>query len=80
LNGEVKQRGSTSQMIFPVAAVIEFISRMVTLEPGDIISTGTPAGIGATTGTFLKVGDKMEATIASIGTLTTTVAAEIVKH
>ena len=42
VNDEVKQTGSTGQMVFPVAAVIEFISKMVTLEPGDIISTGTP--------------------------------------
>ena len=50
LNEEVRQNGSTAQQIFPVAAVIEFISNMVTLEPGDIISTGTPAGVGNTTG------------------------------
>ena len=46
VNDEVKQKGTTAQMVFPVAAVIEFISKMVTLEPGDLISTGTPAGVG----------------------------------
>jgi 2-keto-4-pentenoate hydratase/2-oxohepta-3-ene-1,7-dioic acid hydratase in catechol pathway len=76
LNGEVKQDASTAQQIFPVAAVIEFISRMVTLEPGDIISTGTPAGVGSATGTFLKPGDVMRGTIAGIGTLVTPVEAE----
>jgi 2,4-didehydro-3-deoxy-L-rhamnonate hydrolase len=76
VNGEVKQHGSTSQMVFPVAAVIEFISRMVTLEPGDLISTGTPAGVGAAKGTFLKAGDVMKGTIQGIGTLVTPVRAE----
>jgi len=73
VNGDVKQKASTAQMVFPVAAIIEFISKMVTLEPGDIISTGTPAGVGNTTGTFLKAGDKMHGTISGIGTLTTPV-------
>lgn len=76
LNGETRQSGSTGQQIFPVAAVIEFISNIMTLEPGDIISTGTLAGVGAATGTFLKAGDKLLATIESIGTLATPVVAE----
>ena len=76
VNGEVKQHGSTGQMVFPVAAVIEFISRMVTLEPGDLISTGTPAGVGAAKGTFLKAGDVMRGTIQGIGALVTPVRAE----
>ncbi len=74
LNGETRQDGNTSQMIFPVAALIEFISAMVTLEPGDLISTGTPAGVGSTTGTFLKAGDVMHGTIGGIGTLVTTMS------
>lgn len=76
LNGEVRQHGSTGQQIFPVAALIEFISSFVTLEPGDIISTGTPAGVGNTTGTYLKPGDRLEASIASIGSLVSPVVAE----
>jgi 2,4-didehydro-3-deoxy-L-rhamnonate hydrolase len=76
LNGEVKQDSSTAHQIFPVAAVIEFISGIVTLEPGDIIATGTPAGVGNTTGTYIKPGDKLEATIAGIGTLVSPVTAE----
>jgi 2-keto-4-pentenoate hydratase/2-oxohepta-3-ene-1,7-dioic acid hydratase in catechol pathway len=48
----------------------------VTLEPGDIISTGTPAGVGSSTGTFLKPGDVVRATIDGIGTLVTTMSAE----
>jgi len=69
VNGELHQDATTAQQIFPVAAVIEFISSFVTLEPGDIISTGTPAGVGNTTGTYLKGGDQVEASIGSIGTL-----------
>ena len=69
LNGEIKQNASTGLMIFPVAAVIEFISAMVTLEPGDIISTGTPAGVGNSSGTYIKPGDVLEARIDGIGTL-----------
>jgi 2-keto-4-pentenoate hydratase/2-oxohepta-3-ene-1,7-dioic acid hydratase in catechol pathway len=69
VNGSVKQHANTALMIFPVAAVIEFISSFVTLEPGDIISTGTPAGVGSATGTFLKRGDLLEAEISGIGLL-----------
>lgn len=76
LNDDVKQNATTKQQIFPVAAVIEFVSNLVTLEPGDIISTGTPAGVGNTTGTYVKPGDVLRATIAGIGTLTSPVVAE----
>jgi 2,4-diketo-3-deoxy-L-fuconate hydrolase len=76
VNDQTKQSGSTGQMIFPVAAVIEFISKMVTLEPGDLIATGTPAGVGSTTGTFLRAGDVIRATIDGIGTLVSPVALE----
>ncbi|MFN5300902.1 MAG: fumarylacetoacetate hydrolase family protein [Planctomycetaceae bacterium] len=73
LNGETRQQASTSQMVFPVAAIIAFIASFVTLEPGDIISTGTPAGVGHSTNTFLKPGDVLSASIESIGTLRTPV-------
>jgi 2-keto-4-pentenoate hydratase/2-oxohepta-3-ene-1,7-dioic acid hydratase in catechol pathway len=76
VNGTTHQDGSTAQQIFPVAAVIEFLSSFVTLEPGDIISTGTPAGVGHAKGIFLKAGDRVEASIGSIGTLATPVEAE----
>ena len=69
LNGEVEQDASTAQMVFPVAAIVEFISSFVTLEPGDIISTGTPAGVGSAKGKFLKSGDVLEAAIEGIGVL-----------
>ncbi len=76
LNGQVKQDSSTGKMIFPVAALIEFISGICTLEPGDMISTGTPSGVGHATGTYLKPGDTLEASIEGIGALVSPVTAE----
>lgn len=76
VNGQVRQQASTAQQIFPVAAVIEFLSHICTLEPGDIISTGTPAGVGHSTGTFLRQGDIVEAWIEHIGTLRSPVIME----
>lgn len=64
VNGVVKQDSSTSDLIFDVPALIAFVSRHMTLEPGDIISTGTPAGVGN-----LAVGDVVEVEIEGIGTL-----------
>ncbi|MEQ2006315.1 MAG: fumarylacetoacetate hydrolase family protein [Limisphaerales bacterium] len=76
VNGKIWQNSSTAQMIFPVAAIIEFVSAIVTLEPGDIISTGTPSGVGNATGTYLKPGDQMEAAIEGIGVLRSHMVAE----
>ncbi len=73
VNGQVRQQASTAQQIFPVAAVISFISQIVTLEPGDLISTGTPAGVGHAQGVFLQPGDEIHARIDPIGTLQTTI-------
>jgi len=72
VNGEVHQDANTAMQIFPVAAVIEFISSFVTLEPGDIISTGTAAGVGHAKGVHLKAGDQVEASIEGIGALKNT--------
>jgi 2-keto-4-pentenoate hydratase/2-oxohepta-3-ene-1,7-dioic acid hydratase in catechol pathway len=76
VNGDLKQEGSTSQMIFPVAAIIAFVSGFVTLEAGDIISTGTPSGVGSASETYLRPGDILRATIEGIGTLENPVEAE----
>jgi 2-keto-4-pentenoate hydratase/2-oxohepta-3-ene-1,7-dioic acid hydratase in catechol pathway len=76
VNDEIKQDATTAQMVFPVAAVVSFLSQFVTLEPGDILSTGTPSGVGSATGTYLKPGDIVRATIEEIGTLENPVAAE----
>jgi 2,4-diketo-3-deoxy-L-fuconate hydrolase len=76
VNGQVKQEGTTARMIFPVSAVIAFITSFVTLEPGDVIATGTPEGVGAARGEFLRAGDLVEATIDGIGTLANPVIRE----
>ncbi|MEH7386711.1 fumarylacetoacetate hydrolase family protein [Bacillus sp. JJ1521] len=71
VNGEVRQKGNTSQLIFPIEKIISVISQGMTLEPGDIIATGTPAGVGKgfNPPRFLKVGDVIEITIDGLGTL-----------
>jgi 2-keto-4-pentenoate hydratase/2-oxohepta-3-ene-1,7-dioic acid hydratase in catechol pathway len=68
VNGVVKQNANTGQMIFNIAELIEFISTLVTLEPGDIISTGTPSGVGYPN-QKLKDGDIVEVEIEKIGIL-----------
>ena len=71
VNDEVRQNGNTASMIFKIDELIAEISRYVTLEPGDVILTGTPAGVGKgmTPPTFLKKGDTVKVSIESIGTL-----------
>jgi 2-keto-4-pentenoate hydratase/2-oxohepta-3-ene-1,7-dioic acid hydratase in catechol pathway len=73
VNGEVKQDGRTTDMIFSIAEQIEILSRIMTLDPGDVVLTGTPAGVGAPKQTFLSVGDKVDAQIEGIGTLSVTI-------
>ncbi|SIN91445.1 2-keto-4-pentenoate hydratase/2-oxohepta-3-ene-1,7-dioic acid hydratase (catechol pathway) [Singulisphaera sp. GP187] len=76
VNDVIKQDSSTAKMIFSVAAIVSFLSRFVTLEPGDIISTGTPSGVGSATNSYLQPGDTLRATISGIGTLENPVEAE----
>jgi 2-keto-4-pentenoate hydratase/2-oxohepta-3-ene-1,7-dioic acid hydratase in catechol pathway len=76
VNGEVRQNGSTSEMTFKIPEIIEYISTGITLLPGDIISTGTPPGVGLATGKFLKDGDILDSQIEKIGTLTNEVHEE----
>jgi 2-keto-4-pentenoate hydratase/2-oxohepta-3-ene-1,7-dioic acid hydratase in catechol pathway len=76
VNGVVKQDGRTSGMIFSIAEQIATLSRIMTLDPGDVILTGTPAGVGAPKGTFLAVGDTVEAEIEGIGRLAVTIQPE----
>jgi 2-keto-4-pentenoate hydratase/2-oxohepta-3-ene-1,7-dioic acid hydratase in catechol pathway len=64
LNGELRQQGNTSDLVFPVPELVSFISHIMTLLPGDIIATGTPSGIGP-----MKPGDTVEVKIEPIGTL-----------
>jgi len=75
VNGERKQHNNTRMMLYPVADIIEYISAIITLEPGDLISTGTIAGVGAATGSFLQPGDRVAVSITGIGTLRNRVAA-----
>ena len=72
VNGQVKQKANTSQMIYPVADIVSFLSYIMTLEPGDIIATGTPSGVGLATGDYLNPGDKIECSIENLGTLKNT--------
>lgn len=67
-NGEVRQDSTTADMIFPTRFIVEFISGIMTLEPGDVIITGTPSGVGP-----IKSGDRIEVEISGIGTLANTV-------
>jgi len=76
VNGETKQDSNTGNMIFNIPELIEFTSRLMTLEPGDIISTGTPSGVGASTGQFLKQDDVVEVEIENIGVLRNVVEME----
>jgi 2-keto-4-pentenoate hydratase/2-oxohepta-3-ene-1,7-dioic acid hydratase in catechol pathway len=64
VNGEVRQRGRTSALAFPVSYLIRYISHVMTLEPGDVISTGTPAGVGP-----LADGDLVEVEVEGVGLL-----------
>jgi len=64
VNGEVRQQGNTADFIFTLDLVIRYISRFMTLQPGDVIATGTPAGVGP-----LHSGDVVEVTVGGVGTL-----------
>ena len=78
LNGQTMQDSSTAQMIFSVAEVIAYASRTITLEPGDLIATGTPAGVGVFRDpkVLLKDGDEVSIEIDGLGTLTNPVEKE----
>jgi 2-keto-4-pentenoate hydratase/2-oxohepta-3-ene-1,7-dioic acid hydratase in catechol pathway len=77
LNGEVMQDSSTSNMIFGVAEVVSFVSEAITLEPGDLIITGTPAGVGAfrSPPVWLKAGDEIAIEIDGVGRISNPVVA-----
>jgi 2-keto-4-pentenoate hydratase/2-oxohepta-3-ene-1,7-dioic acid hydratase in catechol pathway len=77
VNGEVRQSGNTSNLIFKIPEIVAYVSQFMTLLPGDIISTGTPAGVGLgmTPPTYLKAGDQMELGIDGLGVSKQTVCA-----
>jgi 2-keto-4-pentenoate hydratase/2-oxohepta-3-ene-1,7-dioic acid hydratase in catechol pathway len=76
INGEVVQEGSTAEMIFGIAQTIAWLSRTLTLLPGDLIATGTPAGIGGPKGLFLRDGDTVSVEVDGLGAVTNPVRAQ----
>ncbi len=72
VNGKIRQKANTGEMIFPVDQVVSFVSHIMTLEPGDIIATGTPAGVAMAKGDFLEAGDNIECSIEKLGMLRNT--------
>jgi 2-keto-4-pentenoate hydratase/2-oxohepta-3-ene-1,7-dioic acid hydratase in catechol pathway len=78
LNGQVMQASTTANMVFGVAEIVSFVSQAITLEPGDLIATGTPAGVGAFRDppVFMQPGDEVTIEIQGIGSLTNPVRAE----
>jgi 2,4-didehydro-3-deoxy-L-rhamnonate hydrolase len=77
LNGETMQNESTSNMIFPIAQLIEYVSTHIQLLPGDVICTGSPSGNGAHYRRFLRPGDELEGTIERLGTQRNRCLAEV---
>jgi 2-keto-4-pentenoate hydratase/2-oxohepta-3-ene-1,7-dioic acid hydratase in catechol pathway len=73
VNGELQQDESTADMVCPVTELIAAASQVVTLEPGDVIATGTPSGVGVSRGLYLRGGDVVRVTIDGLGTLENTV-------
>jgi len=69
VNGELRQHSDAGEMIFSIPETIAFLTRFVTLRPGDLICMGTPGGVGDTTATYLKPGDNVVAKIDKLGTL-----------
>jgi acylpyruvate hydrolase len=76
IGDETLQEGTTADLIFGPAELVAWLSRTITLEPGDIIATGTPAGVGASKGRFLRDGDTVEVQIDGLGGLANPVRAE----
>ncbi|TIC79299.1 fumarylacetoacetate hydrolase family protein [Nocardioides sp. GY 10127] len=76
VNGEIRQDWRTDDMIYDIYEQIEYLTQVFTLMPGDVLATGTPAGIGAPTGNFLKVGDVVRAEIEGLGVIENRVVAQ----
>lgn len=74
VNGEVRQDSTTADMLFGVADIVAYCSQAFTLEPGDVIATGTPAGVALATGRWLAPGDVVTVEISGLGTLSNRVA------
>jgi len=76
IDGEVVQEGVTSNLVFGPAELLAWLSRTITLVPGDMVATGTPAGVGGPKGIFLRAGNTVEVEIDGVGTLSNPVRAE----
>lgn len=76
VNGEARQNARTNDMIYDIWDQIAYLTTVMTLEPGDVIATGTPSGIGAPTGSFLRVGDVVRAEVDGLGAIENRVVAE----
>jgi 2-keto-4-pentenoate hydratase/2-oxohepta-3-ene-1,7-dioic acid hydratase in catechol pathway len=76
VNGVLKQDSNTGRMVHSTAEQIAYLSRHVTLQPGDVIATGTPAGVGMPRGEFLAIGDEVKIEIEGLGTLTNRMVAD----
>jgi 2-keto-4-pentenoate hydratase/2-oxohepta-3-ene-1,7-dioic acid hydratase in catechol pathway len=77
VNGVLKQNSNTGRMVHGIAEQIAYLSRHFTLQPGDVLATGTPAGVGMPRGEFLQVGDEVKIEIAGCGTLVNRMAADV---
>ena len=77
VNGETKQNGNSNKLIFGIAHLVSYLSEFMTLEPGDVVSTGTPPGVGmgAKPPQFMKPGDVIELGIEGLGSSTQTAVA-----
>jgi 2-keto-4-pentenoate hydratase/2-oxohepta-3-ene-1,7-dioic acid hydratase in catechol pathway len=71
VNGEERQRGSSADMVFPIPTLLAYISRIMTLEPGDVVATGTPAGVGP-----LREGDRVEVEVVGVSRVSNPVRLE----
>jgi 2-keto-4-pentenoate hydratase/2-oxohepta-3-ene-1,7-dioic acid hydratase in catechol pathway len=76
VNGVLKQNSNTARMVHSIAEQIAYLSRHITLQPGDIIATGTPAGVGMPRGEFLNVGDEVKIEIEGLGVLVNRMVAD----
>jgi 2-keto-4-pentenoate hydratase/2-oxohepta-3-ene-1,7-dioic acid hydratase in catechol pathway len=76
VNDELRQRDTLGQLITPIPELVSQLSQICTLEPGDVIATGSPAGVGISDGRYLKVGDRVRVEVYGLGALDNTVVAE----
>ncbi|TBL73335.1 fumarylacetoacetate hydrolase family protein [Paenibacillus thalictri] len=74
VNGEIRQTSNTKQLVFDVPQLVEFLSHIVTLEPGDVVCTGTPGGVGEARGIFLQTGDVVRVELENVGVIENRIA------